>query len=85
VGRSATLSELGETLARTFRIDAEPFVAAAGEARYGPPARADAAARRARLELRSVRRQLRRSLRAWDRFTGLVSVRSLGFGAGSRS
>jgi Transglutaminase-like superfamily len=85
VGRSATLSELGETLARAFRIDAHPFVAAAGEARYGPPARADEAARRAQVELRSVRRQLRRSLRVWDRVTGLLSVRSLGFGAGSRS
>jgi transglutaminase-like putative cysteine protease len=85
VGRSATLAELGETLRRSFRIDADPFVAAAGEARYGPPDRADDAADRARRELRAVRRQLRRSLRLWDRATGLVSVRSLGFGAGSRS
>ena len=85
VGRSATLAELGETLRRSFRIDADGFVAAAGEARYGPPGRADDAADRARRELRAVRRQLRRSLRLWDRATGLVSVRSLGFGAGSRS
>jgi hypothetical protein len=84
VGRSATLGDLGETLQRSFRIDAERFVAAAGEARYGPPAHAVVAARRARRELRAVRRQLRRSLRAWDRATGLFSVRSLGFGAGSR-
>jgi protein-glutamine gamma-glutamyltransferase len=84
VGRSATLAELGETLRRSFRIDAGPFVAAAGEARYGPPARAETAARRARGELRALRRQLRKSLRLWDRATGLLSVRSLGFGAGSR-
>ena len=84
IGRSATIGELGETLQRSFRIDAVRFVAAAGEARYGPPARAHQAARRARRELRAVRRQLRRSLRAWDRVTGLISVRSLGFGAGPR-
>jgi protein-glutamine gamma-glutamyltransferase len=84
VGRSATLAELGETLRRSFHIDAGRFVAAAGEARYGPPGRAELAARRARRELRAVRRELRRSLRAWDRATGLLSVRSLGFGAGSR-
>jgi hypothetical protein len=84
VGRSATLGDLGETLQRSFRIDAGRFVAAAGEARYGQPAHAAVAARRARRELRAVRRQLRRSLRAWDRATGLFSVRSLGFGAGSR-
>ena len=85
VGRSATLAELGETLQRTFRIDAGEFVAAAGEARYGPPGRAPEAARRARRELRRVRRELRRNLRPWDRASGLVSVRSLGFGAGSRA
>jgi protein-glutamine gamma-glutamyltransferase len=84
VGRSATLAELGETLRRSFAIDAGRFVAAAGEARYGPPAPAADAARRARRELRALRRQLRRSLRLWDRATGLLSVRSLGFGAGSR-
>jgi transglutaminase-like putative cysteine protease len=84
VGRSATLGELGETLRRSFQIDAGRFVAAAGEARYGPPGRAAGAARRARRELRAVRRQLRRSLRARDRAAGLLSVRSLGFGAGSR-
>jgi transglutaminase-like putative cysteine protease len=80
VERSVTLAELGETLERTFKIDARRFVAATGEARYGPPGRAEQAARRARNELRTLRRALRRRLRAFDRAVGLFSIRSLGFG-----
>jgi transglutaminase-like putative cysteine protease len=80
VERSVTLAELGDTLERTFKIDARRFVAATGEARYGPPGRAEQAARRARNELRTLRRALRRRLRPFDRAVGLFSVRSLGFG-----
>ena len=80
VERSTTLAELGETLERTFRIDARRFVAATGEARYGPPGPAEQAARRARNELRTLRRALRRRLRPFDRAVGLFSIRSLGFG-----
>jgi hypothetical protein len=49
-------------------------------ARYGPANEAGAAARRARVELRELKRKLRRGLFVLDRARGLVSVRSLGLG-----
>jgi transglutaminase-like putative cysteine protease len=78
--RAATLHELGATISERFGVDASPFARAATVARYGPRAEAPAAARRARTELRDVKRKLRRGLFVLDRARGLVSVRSLGLG-----
>jgi transglutaminase-like putative cysteine protease len=78
--RSATLHELGETIAERYGVDAGPFARAAAVARYGPSAEARAAARGARVELRELKRKLRRGLFVLDRARGLVSVRSLGLG-----
>jgi len=78
--RSATLHELGETIGDRFGVDADPFARAAALARYGPTTEARAAARRARIELRDLKRKLRRGLFVLDRARGLVSVRSLGLG-----
>jgi transglutaminase-like putative cysteine protease len=78
--RAATLHELGGTIADRFGVDADPFARAAARARYGPPSEARAAARGARLELRELKRKLRRGLFVLDRARGLVSVRSLGLG-----
>jgi hypothetical protein len=77
---AATLHELGETVAERFGVDADAFACAATAARYGPRAEARAAARRARIELRELKRKLRRGLFVLDRARGLVSVRSLGLG-----
>jgi len=77
---ASTLHELGETIAESFGIDADPFARAAAMARYGPPSDARAAARGARIELRELKRKLRRGLFVLDRARGLVSVRSLGLG-----
>jgi transglutaminase-like putative cysteine protease len=78
--RATTLRELGATVSERFGVDAGPFAQAATAARYGPRAEAGAAARRARTELREVKRKLRRGLFVLDRARGLVSVRSLGLG-----
>ena len=75
-----TVHELGETIADRFGVDADPFARAAAAARYGPQPEARAAARRARVELRELKRKLRRGLFVLDRARGLVSVRSLGLG-----
>jgi transglutaminase-like putative cysteine protease len=76
---SATLHELGALVDGELSVDSKPFVAAATAARFGPPAGASAAARRARRELRFLRRRLRERLTAFERLRGLVSLRSLGF------
>jgi hypothetical protein len=77
---AATLHELGETIADRYGVDAGPFARAAAAARYGPRPESAAAAKRARLELRELKRKLRRGLFVLDRLRGLVSVRSLGLG-----
>lgn len=77
---AATLHELGETIADRYGVDAGPFARAAATARYGPRPESAAAAKRARLELRELKRKLRRGLFVLDRLRGLVSVRSLGLG-----
>jgi hypothetical protein len=77
---AATLHELGETVAERFGVDAGEFARAAAAARYGPRRDAVEAARRARAELRELKRKLRRGLFVLDRARGLVSVRSLGLG-----
>ncbi len=78
--QAATLHELGHTIAERFAVDAGDFARAAAAARYGPRRDAVDAARRARVELRELKRKLRRALFVLDRARGLVSVRSLGLG-----
>ncbi|HWJ31940.1 MAG TPA: transglutaminaseTgpA domain-containing protein, partial [Gaiellaceae bacterium] len=77
---AATLHELGETISERFGIDAAAFAHAAATARYGPHGEAREAAGRARVELRVLKRKLRRGLFVLDRARGLISVRSLGLG-----
>jgi transglutaminase-like putative cysteine protease len=77
---TATVRELGVTVASTLGVDATEFARAATAARYGPPEGAHAAAARSRQELRELKRRLRRSLGTFDRARGLLSVRSLGLG-----
>jgi transglutaminase-like putative cysteine protease len=78
--RSATFHELGDTLSEQLGVDSSDFTEAATAARYGPPERAATSARRARSELRGLKRRLRRNVFILDRARGLVSVRSLGLG-----
>ena len=75
--RSTTLAELGRVVEREFVVDAAPFVRAVSLARFGRPADAEEAARRARRELRVLRRQMRRELPAASRVRGAFSLRSL--------
>ena len=75
---AATLHELGDAIADRYGVDADPFAREAALARYGPQGEARAAAGRARVELRELKRKLRRGLFVLDRLRGLVSVRSLG-------
>ncbi|MCC6222075.1 MAG: hypothetical protein IT201_01120 [Thermoleophilia bacterium] len=77
VSPGATLEELGSALEQRFGVDTAPFVRAAGAARFGPPAVAAEAARRARRELAALERQLARSLGAGRRVRGAFSLRSL--------
>jgi len=74
---SATLPEIGAMLARFYSIDADRFVRDATVARFGPPAQAGEALRRARHELRQIRRGLRRRLGVVSRVRGAASLRSL--------
>ena len=78
VPESATTAELGEVVRQEVAVDVASFVDAVSDARYGPPEQAEAAARRARRELRRIERSLRKQLSAWQRVRGVVSVRSLG-------
>jgi hypothetical protein len=77
---AATFHELGATIGARLSVDATEFATAATEARYGPLAGARPASRRARRELRKLKRQLRERLDLVDRVRGFVSVRSLGLG-----
>jgi len=77
VPSSATLDELRELVVATTGVDARRLVETLGLARFGPASPAAAAAKRARGELRLVRRRLRRSLSASERLRGAFSVRSL--------
>jgi protein-glutamine gamma-glutamyltransferase len=78
VPSSATLAELA-AVADGLGARVEPFVEAVDAARFGPPAGARPAARRARRELRRVERELRANLSRFERARGLLSLRSLGF------
>ena len=79
--RGATLYELAALVHDELGVDATAFVGAASAARFGPPADAAEAARRARRELRTLERRLRASLSGWARARGLFSLRSLGIAA----
>jgi transglutaminase-like putative cysteine protease len=78
VPSSSTLAELA-AVAESLGARVGPFVDAVDAARFGPPAGARAAARRARRELRRVERELRANLSRLERARGLLSLRSLGF------
>ena len=78
VPSSSTLAELAAE-AEGLGAHVGPFVDAVDAARFGPPAGAGAAARRARRELRRVERELRANLGRLERARGLLSLRSLGF------
>jgi len=74
---SATLEEVGAFVEKRYRVDADPFVRATSDARFGAPGNADAAAGKARRELRSLLRQVRRQISAGGRLRGALNVRSL--------
>ena len=75
---SATLRELGELVRVEFGVEAAAFGLHADAARFGPAAGAREAARATRRDLRRLRRGLRRELTRFERFRGLLSLRSLG-------
>lgn len=77
VPASATPSELGRILEGRFGVDSTRLVEVLTLARFGPPEVADAAAFRARRELRRVRKALRARLSVSRRARGLASLRSL--------
>jgi transglutaminase-like putative cysteine protease len=77
ISPSATLPEIGDTLERYYAVSAEPFVRDLTLARFGPPSVAPTALRRARRELRELRRNLRRRLGFISRVRGAASLRSL--------
>jgi protein-glutamine gamma-glutamyltransferase len=77
--RSATLHELGALVRDELAVDPDRFVAAATDARFGPPAGSSPAARDARRELRALMRVVRARLTLRERARGLLSLRSLGF------
>jgi protein-glutamine gamma-glutamyltransferase len=83
VSASATPAEVGRELERSLHVDGDRLAETLAEARYGPEAGAAEAVARARRELRDVRRKIRRRLGLRDRLRGLLSLRSLGLGAGS--
>jgi transglutaminase-like putative cysteine protease len=74
---SLTLSELGELVETEFAVDSDPYVHSLSEARFGPPAESGPALRRARRELRLLRRELGRQLGFGRRLRGSLSARSL--------
>ena len=74
---SATMPEIGAMLERFYSLDADPFVRDVTLARFGPPDETGAAQRRARHELRAIRRGLRRRLGIVSRLRGAASLRSL--------
>ncbi len=74
---SATMPEIGAMLDRFYSIDAQPFVRDVTLARFGRPEEAGGALRRARRELRAIRRGLRRRLGLVSRVRGAASLRSL--------
>ena len=74
---SATPDELWQLVRAEFGADGGRFAAALAEARFGPPETSAAAATRARQELRTLLRVIRRGLGRPARLRGLVALRSL--------
>jgi transglutaminase-like putative cysteine protease len=74
---SLTLSELGVLVETEFAVDSDPYVHSLSEARFGPPMESGPAIRRARRELRLLRRELGRQLGFGRRLRGSISARSL--------
>ncbi|MGB2875833.1 MAG: transglutaminase domain-containing protein [Gaiellaceae bacterium] len=79
VPASATLAELALLVEAEFGVSAAAFGRHATAARFGPRAGAREAAREMRRALRAVRRGVQGELTRFERFRGLVSLRSLGF------
>jgi hypothetical protein len=77
VAPAATPAELRELAQLEFGIDARSFADALAEARFGPASGSGGAAVRARRELRSLLRLLRRRLGRPARLRGLVALKSL--------
>jgi transglutaminase-like putative cysteine protease len=77
VSASATPEELHELVRAQLGVDGRPFARALAEARFGPPEGTQAAALRARRELRALLRVIRRSLSRAQRVRGFVTLRSL--------
>ena len=73
---SSTLSELGDLVKRSYYVDPDSFVRAVTQARYGRPD-GGRAARRARSELRRLRRRMSGELSFGRRVRGAISLRSL--------
>ena len=74
---SATLAELGAAVEREFVVDCTSFIESATAARFGPPDEATTAIRRARRELRLLRKHVASRLGLRRRVRGALSVRSL--------
>jgi transglutaminase-like putative cysteine protease len=81
ISASATPAEVGRELERSIGVRGERLAEALAEARYGPEGQSVDAVRRARRELRTVRRRIRRRLGLRERLRGLISLRSLGLGS----
>jgi transglutaminase-like putative cysteine protease len=77
VDPGATTAMLREASQRVLRLPTGALTEALAEARFGPPERAEAAARRARLELRNVLEAAEARERPGDRLRTLLSLRSL--------
>jgi hypothetical protein len=76
----ATLDDLRRAVGEELGVDARPYADAASRARFGRSRDASVAADRARSELRALLRRARDELSLWDRFRGLVSLRSFRVG-----
>jgi transglutaminase-like putative cysteine protease len=77
VGPATTPRELQELVRHELGADGRPFAAALAEARFGPLGGSAAAAHKARRELRSLLRMIRRGLGRRARVRGLLTLRSL--------
>ena len=72
----ATLEDLRSTVYEELGLDGRSYAAAAGRARFGPPAESRDDSTSARRELHALLRRVRSQLSLWERFRGFVSLRS---------
>jgi hypothetical protein len=77
VPANATFEELAAIVRGTWGVDAAALAGAGSAARYAPPARASAAGRLVRPELRQVKRSIRRYLTRRERAEGALRLRSV--------